>query len=125
MKNKAEVLTFVVRVPGEPPRPVAIAQDRLRRTRVYPLEVAGRHFLIVTSRGGANRVYAGGSRPLAFAPTPDGEGLLVDGAGGKWRVSEERLERLDGQAGALPRVPAQRAFWFGWRAQYPETVLVR
>ena len=25
----------------------------------------------------------------------------------------------------LPRVAAQRAFWFGWYAQFPETVLLK
>jgi hypothetical protein len=38
-------------------------------------------------------------------------------------VTEDGLVGPDGTT--LPRTSAQRAFWFGWRAQYPETVLVQ
>jgi len=38
-------------------------------------------------------------------------------------VTEDGLVGPDGTT--LPRTSAQHAFWFGWRAQYPETVLVQ
>ena len=44
---------------------------------------------------------------------------LLEDAG----VAEEGLVGPDGTT--LPRASAQRAFWFGWRAQYPETLLVQ
>jgi len=33
----------------------------------------------------------------------------------------------EGEGGAAPlaRLPARRAFWFGWFAQFPDTELVR
>ena len=46
-------------------------------------------------------------------------GDLLEDAG----VAEEGLVGPDGTT--LPRASAQRAFWFGWRAQYPETLLVQ
>lgn len=123
LANKAEVLTFVVRPPGGTPRPVAIAQSLLKKTRVYPLDVAGRRFVVVTSRQGANRVYALGSADVAFQSTVAKDGEVVDAGGRVWKVAEDALVGPASDE-RLPRVSAQRAFWFGWRAQYPETMLV-
>lgn len=50
-------------------------------------------------------------------------GFLVDTAGRTRRLAEDALTLADGSA-TLPRFAAQRAFWFGWYAQYPETVLL-
>jgi hypothetical protein len=124
LKNKAEVLTLKVRpAAGGEAIPVAIAQARLRRQRVYPLDVAGRRFLVVTSRQGANRVYALGTDDLAFQTARPDDLTVIDGTGRRWRLTEEALVSDDGQQ-SLPRFTAQRAFWFGWRAQYPNTLLV-
>lgn len=123
LKNKAEVLTFKVRAPDGVTVPVAIAQARLTRQPVYPFETAGRRFLIVTSRRGANRVYALGSSDVAFQTATTPGDVVRDGSGREWRVAEEGLVGPDGTT--LPRASAQRAFWFGWRAQYPETLLVQ
>ena len=35
-----------------------------------------------------------------------------------------RVASCPGQV-RLPRVAAQRAFWFGWYAQFPETELIK
>lgn len=123
LKNKAEVLTFKVRTPDGATVPVAIAQSRLSREPVYPFEAAGRRFLIVTSRRGANRVYALGSSDVAFQSATTPADVVRDGHGQEWRVTEDGLVAPDGLS--LPRTSAQRAFWFGWRAQYPETILVQ
>ena len=124
LKNKAEVLTLKVRSTDGTTVPVAVAQALLRRSLVYPLEVAGRRFLIVTSRRGANRVYALGSSDVVFETAGRRAGADVrDGQGRAWQVSEEAVTGPDGVT--LPRVSAQRGFWFGWRAQYPDTRLVK
>jgi hypothetical protein len=39
-------------------------------------------------------------------------------------VEEDALRATFGAKTALPRVPAHRAFWFAWYAQYPETKLI-
>ena len=90
---------------------------------MYPFEAAGRRFLIVTSRRGANRVFALGSSDVAFQAATTASDVVRDGDGRDWRVTEDGLVGPDGTT--LPRTSAQRAFWFGWRAQYPETLLVR
>ncbi len=126
LKNKAEVLTLKLRpVAGGDEVPVAIAQDLLKRNRVYLTEVAGRRLVVVTSRQGANRVFALGSSSVAFQMTASDEGVVLDGEGGRWRVTESGLVAAGGPAVTLPRVTAQRAFWFGWRAQYPQTLLLK
>lgn len=75
--------------------------------------------VVLTDASGANRVYASGD--VRF-DTWDGQREAVDQQGRKWTVDEASLkfEQL-----VLPRVPAHRAFWFGWFAQFPETRLVK
>lgn len=124
LRNKAEVLTLKVRAIDGTTVPVAVAQSLLQRSPVHSLDVAGQRLLIVTSRRGANRVYALGSSDVVFESAGREAGDDVrDGAGRAWRVSEEALTSPDGIA--LPRISAQRGFWFGWHAQYPDTLLVK
>ncbi len=123
LKNKAEVLVMrVTPAAGGEPQPVAIVADYLKRTPVFHVEVGGRRLLVVTTRQGANRVYALGRHEVVFESrqTP---GNLVDTAGRAWRQSETELALADGSI-SLPRYVAQRAFWFGWYAQYPDTLLL-
>ena len=39
-------------------------------------------------------------------------------------MSEDALVLEDDAGERLARVPAQRAFWFGWYAQFPDTELI-
>ena len=58
---------------------------------------------------------------------------LAPGAGAQTRAGESPpsialfVEALvpDGAGPRLARVPAWRAFWFGWYAQFPETLLFK
>ena len=77
--------------------------------------------MIITSEQGANRVYAAGE--IRFERRIDDE-QVVDDAGRAWQVSEDGLVLVDDARVRLARVPAQRAFWFGWYAQFPDTALV-
>ena len=73
---------------------------------------------------GANRVYeSSSSGPLELKPS--GTAALVDASGRRWRITEEGLIEESGEARRFPRVPAQRAFWFGWVAQFPDTILIK
>ncbi len=123
LRNKDEVLVMRIAPAsgGGPARPWAIAVDFLDRNRVYAFTAQGRSFLVVTTDGGANRVYETGA--VVFEPSGDPE-TLVDGAGRLWRLEPEALAAVDDPAATLPRVTANRAFWFGWHAQFPETELI-
>ncbi len=118
LPNKAEVLAL--RAPGNAPDPLAIATEFLAANRVYHDRVGSQAFVVLTDASGANRVYESGN--LRFT-TWDGESRVRDSAGRTWKMSEDRLA---GPAGAsLKRLPAHRAFWFGWYAAYPATRLVK
>jgi hypothetical protein len=124
LKNKDEVL--VMRVPpagGGDAVPVAMAADFLKRRPVFQTDVAGRQVVVVTSRNGANRAYdAGTSR---FQPVRNAPDVVVDELKNRWRVTEAALvNETDGRQ-QKPRLASQRAFWFGWHAQYPETILIK
>jgi hypothetical protein len=121
LKNKAEVLAVRLEGSGAAPVRVAIAADLLERNPVYPLEAGGRRLVVVTSREGANRVYE--ARDTTFTGRERG-GRVQDSSGGAWVVTEDALVReADGERRA--RIPAHRAFWFGWYAQFPDTILIK
>lgn len=125
LKNKAEVLTFRVPEQGSDRQAVAIAADFLKRVPVHHFDVGSRRFVVVTTPRGANRVYAIEAGSPTFTAGRDGVSHLVDGGGQRWRVTEEALVNEQHPAARLPRVSAQRAFWFGWVAQFPDTILIK
>lgn len=122
LDNKDEVLVVLLEDAAGERRPLAVAAEFLEDNRLHLEEHAGRRLLVVTSREGANRVYdAGATRFERLA----GDGVVVDAEGGRWRVTEEALAHASDPTRRAPRVAAQRAFWFGWYSQFPETRLVR
>lgn len=70
------------------------------------------------SSGAEVRAYEAGS--YLFRPGPDADTVL-DQAGNEWQVTEEALLGPDGEQ--LPRLSGHLAYWFGWYAFYPETLL--
>ena len=119
LRNKAEVL--VTLLPGEKRLPVALSVEFLKKHPAHSFTVAGRNFLVVTTPDGANRLYDTGA--VRFGSTLR-DGRVVDDAGVPWTITEDELLAERGGA-KLARVPANRAFWFGWYAQFPETILVK
>ena len=74
---------------------------------------------MLTDETGANRVYNPGDVEIVKS---DGK-TAVDNRGGTWKIAEARLTSKDGRE--LKRLPYHRAFWFGWQAAFPSTVLVK
>ena len=68
--------------------------------------------------GGEVRAFERGERQ--FSPGAD-EDSLLDEAGNEWLVTEEALLGPDGAT--LPRIPGHLAYWFGWYAFFPETLI--
>jgi hypothetical protein len=120
LKNKADVLAIRPEVIGPGAPGVAIAVDRLKREPVFGFEAGGRAFVVVTSPGGANRVYERGA--FRFV-TRERDGRVRDADGRLWQATTDALVSEGGER--LARVPAHRAFWFGWRAQHPDTELYK
>jgi hypothetical protein len=125
LKNKDEVLALLLRPAGEAGAerlPLALSARFLRKNPVHSLTFAGRELVVVTSREGANRVYeTGGARLVRRLD----DSRVADEAGRAWRPTEEALVPDGHEAAPRPRVPAWRAFWFGWSAQFPHTELVK
>lgn len=136
LPNKAEVLVVrslpvdagVDPAPGSDsaPRgraapPFAISTELLREQPVFHTVVGDVNLVVVTSANGANRVFL--SDTYRFVET-DGSTSVRDTEGRDWIVGEDFLEAALDSRLRLPRVSAHRAFWFGWYAQHPDTVLI-
>lgn len=122
LRNKDEVLGMLVPAVGGGRQGVAFAASFLARTRIHHQSVEGRHFVVLTSLRGANRVFETGAMRIAAWIN---DSTVRDHSGGRWTVTEEALVPEAEGAPRMPRVPAFRAFWFGWYAQFPETLLIK
>jgi hypothetical protein len=118
LRNKDEVLAL--RFPDVPDEQLAISVDFLSDNTVYHDSIGALTFVILTDKSGASRVYE--TNGFVFDRW-DGQQTAGDEAGGRWTLSEAWLTGPNGTK--LRRLPAHRAFWFGWYAQYPETRLVK
>jgi hypothetical protein len=118
LPNKAEVLA--VRVAEASGIHLAIAASFLAAHPVYHDRADTMNFVVLTDTSGANRVYD--ARGLTLASW-NGTDTARDHAGGVWKVSEARL--TGPRSETRERLPAHRAFWFGWYATYPDTRLVK
>ena len=118
LRNKDEVLALRFR--ETPDEQLAIAVDFLWMNSVYHDVLGDTEFVVLTDRSGASRVYESTGR--RFTRWDDDRTVRDDG-GARWTVREDALVAPGGER--LERLPAHRAFWFGWYAQYPGTRLVR
>jgi hypothetical protein len=118
LPNKAEVLAL--RFPASPKESLAIAADFLQANRVHHNRLGTQEFVVLTDASGANRVY---ESPNVRFEAWDGEAAARDSAGRAWKVTEDALTGPAGRT--LKRLPAHRAFWFGWYSAYPNTLLVK
>ena len=118
LPNKAEVLAL--RASGKPAEQLAIAADFLAANRVYHGRIGSLPFVVLTDASGANRVYESANHRFA---NWDGDATARDSAGQPWTLTEDKLIGPGGAS--LKRLPAHRAFWFGWYAAYPATRLVK
>jgi len=117
LKNKAEVLALRF---GEPTaRPTVIAAEVLVRNPVFHGRVGAQDYVVLTDKSGANRVYESAGRKFIAEP----QDRVRDERGHLWHPTEAALRAENGQT--LARLPAHRAFWFGWFAAFPETELVK
>ncbi len=117
LKNKEEVLALGF--DDVPDKQLAISAEFLTRNPVHHDQIGDRHFVVITDATGANRVYE--TADTKFASVTANE--VIDSDGGRWALSEKELSGPSGQS--LARLPAHRAFWFGWYSTYPQTRLVK
>jgi hypothetical protein len=118
LPDKAEVLAL--RSPKVSGESLAIAADYLASRPIYHARIGGVNLVVLTDASGANRVYE--SRDLTFTRW-DQAAAAFDNRGGAWQMDESQLTGPNGET--LLRWPAHRAFWFGWRAAFPQTRLIK
>lgn len=116
LKNKDEVL--IVRATDEP---VAISANFLAQNPVYHYRMDEVSFVVITDSSGANRVYE--SSGTEFSQVTN-DHLVIAKDGTRWTATEEALVSEDGKQQRI-RLPAHRAFWFGWFAANPDVRLVK
>ncbi|NKB69154.1 MAG: DUF3179 domain-containing protein [Candidatus Latescibacteria bacterium] len=114
--NKDEVLGLVAALA----QPLALAVSYLADHPLHHDRLGKSELVVLTDHSGAARAYATGG--LRFKSW-DRDRTAVDTQDNHWTLSEEALHSADGRS--LPRLPAHRAFWFGWQAAYSQTRLVQ
>ena len=119
LQNKDEVLA--IRLDEVRDERLAISVEYLNRHRVYHDRIGETEFVVLTDEGGENRVYE--SKAFQFVKQI-ARGRLLASDGREWEVSESQLVTQAGEE-VLRRLPAHRAFWFGWYAAFPATRLVK
>jgi len=117
LKNKDEVLGIVFI--EHPDMPFAVSSSYLFKNSIYHNNIGNKEFVVLTDKSGASRVYE--SKGKKFKEW-DQQYSVKDSKNTKWTLSESKLESTDGEI--LYRLPAHRAFWFGWYSAYPQTKLV-
>jgi hypothetical protein len=118
LQNKDEVLALAF--PAHSTDTMAISAAYLSENPIYANRLGELDFVVLTDTSGANRVYA--SKGLSMA-SYDRRDTAVDSEGTRWSVAEDSLSSDGGRK--LERLPAHRAFWFGWFAAYPDTILIK
>jgi hypothetical protein len=122
LKNKDKVVVLLLEDEAGMRGPLAISADFLEDNRLYHFDHAGQSLVVVTSDEGANRVYQ--SEGWRFVQRL-GNDRVTDDTGETWIVLEDGLVAESDGRRRLPRVAAQRAFWFGWYSQFPQGVLIK
>ena len=118
LKNKDQVLALTF--PEQTEETLAIHADYLADKPVHHDAVGPVSLVVLTDTSGANRVYE--APDIRFA-SYDGQSRATDETGTEWQLDEDALRSSDGRE--LVRLPAHRAFWFGWYAVHNDTRLVR
>lgn len=119
LKNKQEILA--IRLPGVTDETLAISSKFLKKNRIYTDKIGETRFTVFTDRSGAHRVYF--SEKKRFV-SYDKKRLARDVSGGTWRLHEDQLEN-EATGETLSVFPAHNAFWFGYKAAFPNTRLIR
>lgn len=119
LKNKQQILA--IRLPSETDENIAISSKFLRKNSIYQSKINGKNFTVFTDKSGAHRAFFTGD--LSFK-NYDKRQTLTDSNGALWRLGEDYIEHSEtGQK--LERLHTFSAFWFGYKAAFPTTTLVK
>lgn len=119
LKNKQEILA--IRSPGQTDENIAISSKFLKKTPIYQGIFNAKNFTVFTDKSGAHRAYF--TKDKKFI-SYDRESQAKDAKGNTWQLFENRLENIQTKE-ILDRFPTHNAFWFGYKAAFPNVVLIK
>ena len=100
---------------------------KLRELRVVNDTLGDKNMVILSSAMSSDaRVFERGEETFTLLGGEDIEGIptsLLDSNGEAWVVGKAGLTRSGDQSATLSRLPSFVAFWFGWYAFHPDTML--
>lgn len=117
LKNKDEILA--IRLPRQTDDVMAISSAFLKKNPFYSTDLGGVAITVFTDSSGAHRAYA--TKDLQFADY-DQISLVSDTKGNLWKLEEANM--ISDQGVELKRIPTYNAFWFGFKAAFPNTLLI-
>jgi len=118
LNNKDEILA--IQMPQVTKENMAISSRFLRRKSIYQNKLGDVNFTVFTDKSGAHRVFK--TTEIQFVAY-DGKKTAIDKTGAEWSLSENELKNPNGTI--LERLHSYNAFWFGYKAAYPEVVLIK
>ncbi|MFS4469155.1 DUF3179 domain-containing protein [Maribacter sp. 2210JD10-5] len=118
LKNKDEILAL--RLPEETDENIAISSKYLRKNPIYSAALGDIPFTVFTDKSGAHRMFfTKGKKFKSY----DRATKAVDENGIQWTISENKMTSENGDR--LERFPTHNAFWFGYKAAFPDTKLIK
>nr|WP_298999001.1 DUF3179 domain-containing protein [uncultured Allomuricauda sp.] len=118
LKNKDEILA--IRLPKDPDENLAISSRFLQQNTIYQNQIGNTEFTVFTDNSGAHRVFKTGDTLFSEY---DGKTTTVDSDGNTWALKENSLEGPQGEI--LERLHSFNAFWFGYKAAFPDVTLIK
>lgn len=117
LKNKDEILAILL--PEVTDDVLAISSTFLKEHTLYKTVLGNEALVVFTDRSGAHRAYA--TKDHEFTDY-DRISTAIDSNGNLWKLEEEYM--ISEHELQLSRIPTYNAFWFGFQAAFPDTILV-
>ncbi|WP_350288371.1 DUF3179 domain-containing protein [uncultured Croceitalea sp.] len=118
LKNKDEILA--IRLPEESNENFAISSKFLKRNPIYRNTLGKTNFTVFTDKSGAHRVFI--TKKVRFKDYNQ-EYRAVAENNTVWQVKENYLISTTGEK--LERLQSYNAFWFGYKAAFPDVTLIK
>lgn len=118
LRNKDEILA--IRAPKRAEGNLAISSKFLKKRPIFQSRLDDIPFTVFTDKSGAHRVYF--TEGLHFKDYDKGL-TAQDETGVFWTLGEEEMVSSNGTI--LKRFPSHNAFWFGYKAAFPDVQLIK
>ena len=118
LKNKDEILA--IRHVDQPEENTAISSKFLKKNTIYQNKIGTVPYTVFTDNSGAHRAFK--TKGITFRDF-DGNDKATDANGLEWTIKENSMVNTVGTT--LERLQTHNAFWFGYKAAYPNVKLIK